>query len=31
MVGALGVFAQSEAEVEAPSDQVGNLTGFVIG
>ena len=31
VAGALGVFTQSEAEVEAQGDQVGNLTGFIIG
>ena len=28
VAGALGVFTQSETEVEAQDDQVGNLTGF---
>ena len=28
VAGALGVFAQSEAEVESQVNQVGNLTGF---
>ena len=32
MAGALGVFTQPEAEVEAQCDQVGDLTGFgVVG
>ena len=28
VAGALGVFTQLEAEVEAHGDQIGNLTGF---
>ena len=31
VAGSLGVFEQSEAEVESQGDQVGNLTGFGIG
>ena len=31
LAGALGVFTQSEAEIEAQGAHVGNLTGLVIG
>ena len=31
VASALGVFIQSEAEVEAQVDQIGNLTGFGVG
>ena len=31
VASALGVFALSEAEVEAQGDQIGDLTGFGIG
>ena len=31
VTGALGVFTQPEAEVEAQLDQVGDMTGFGVG